>query len=258
MACTDALAKLETETDFYEALPLLLQQHGRDEVKASMQKLSLNSGQIKECLKRLEARQSHLVWLHTRTSAAGALIELTILVTDQSLNELMQYAWKKGDRQKPRDGEIVDSFLRQHCAPGCTVAAATATAQHLQVLARELPAVRKYVGDPLDLSSGGVPTYAALLGLPMLNASASSPDGSLSDFEARMRVGDAPTLRTPLGPDARGEEHCEAAICALGWARERLIAPPKAARYVTCALHALSVMLMASIVHAVALWMAVV
>ena len=264
MASLADFARLETECDFYEALPGLIKKHGADEVKESMRSLPLTVSQIDLCFKQLAARQKNILWLHCKTSAAGALNDLAIVITDQSLNEVGRNTWVRinGDRQPPCTEEMVNGFLREHCVPNCTVASGTDTARHLQVLARALPAVRQYVGEvTIDLSRGGVCRYAELLGLPMLAASTdatrASADGSVDSFEARMRVGDSPTLRAPLAKDASAEDHCEAAILALGWAREHLVSPPKAARYVTLGLHAFSVLLVGSIMHAVALWMAV-
>ena len=251
-------AKLETERDFYDALPALIKKHGTAVVKESMASLPLTHRQIAQCFKQLAARQTAIVWLHCTTSAAGALVDLAIVITDQSLNEVARNTWAliNGNRELCSD-EIVDTFLGEHCAPGCTVASPTGTARQLQVLAHELPAVRRYFGEgaTIDLSGGGVRRYAELLELPMLATSA-SPDCSADSFEARMRVGNSPALKTPLAPDARAEDHCEMAILALGWARVHLIAPPKAARYVTLGLNVFSVLLVGSIMHAIALWMA--
>ena len=256
MACHAELARLETEVEFYLALPALIEQHGPEEVKASM-KSFLTRGQINECFKQLQARKTHILWIHC-TFSAGALTGLAILITDQSLNEVDRKSWVLLGGHACIDS-IVNGFLQVHCAPGCKIAAATSTDRQLQVLEAELPAVRRYVGEqPIDLSSGGVHLYAELLGLPVLAESRrDAGDGDINAFEARMRAGESPTCRTPLPPEAPAEDHCEAAVLALGWARERFIAPPKAARFVTMALHALSVFLVGSLVRAVALWMAI-
>ena len=252
MACVADLAKLETEREFYEALPPLIKEFGPEEVRSSM-KSFLTRAQINECFKRLAARESHIVWMHCSMSAAGALGEITLVITDQSLNEVDRKTWVLvAEHRQACSDSIMNGFLQVHCAPGCRVASATASARHLQVLARELPAVRRYVGEPIDLSYGGVRFYAELLSLPVI-----ASDGDIAAFEERMRVGDAPNAAAPLAPKARGEDHCEMAILALGWTRERFIAPPKAARYVTFALHALSVFLVGSLMRAAALWVTV-
>ena len=105
------------------------------------------------------------------------------------------------------------------------------------MLRRTLPAVMEWAGpaEPIDLASGGIPLLAALLDRPLLPASAYPDERSPLDvaaFETSMRDGRNPAMDMPAA-DASGYEHIEAVILATSWARERFIAPPKAAKYVT-------------------------
>ena len=73
--------------------------------------------------------------------------------------------------------------------------------------------------------------------------------GQVGDFEAKLRDGRSPALNQPLSKETSAADRAEFAIISLGWARQHLIVPPKAAKYVTVGIAALFLMLAVSIIN---------
>ena len=228
------LGELTTEVQFLNALPALVAEHGRPRVLDALGKL-FSRGQVKECMKRLEGRTKHLVWLSC-TSA-----DVAIIVTDLGLNEVGRGTWTL---HAASSDEVIE-FLEAHCARGTCKYAGVSMKQQLRQFARALPAAYPLIdsSQPLDLGSAGVRLFAKLLELPML------PDGQVGDFEAKLRAGRSPALNQPLSKETSAADRAEFAIISLGWARQHLIVPPKAAKYVTVGIAALFLMLAVSIIN---------
>ena len=213
----------------------------------------LSSSQRELCWKRLEERSKRIIWVDYTASADASILELALIVTTHTLDEVERRAWTFSDGDvHSRDTEIV-AFLHEHSAERPKVAGAASLSLLLPVLKNQLPDVHAFLdcSEPLDLGRGGVRRFAALIGRG-LNATAT--DSELCEFESRQTIG-APAVRAQSGGiNASGGMHgithgpmdrAEAAILSLGWARETLIEPPKAKRYVTAALYAYGAMLAA-------------
>ena len=230
----DTLEGLTTEVQFLEALPPLVAQHGRAPVLEALGKL-FSSGQVKECMKRLEGRTKLLVWV----SCVGA--DVAMIVTDHGLNEVGRGTWAL----HAKSSDDVLEFLATYCAQGTCRYAGISMKPQLQKLAKAVPAAYPFINtsDPLDLGSAGVKLFAKLLDLPML------PGGDVRDFETKLKSGQSPALNTPLTKDTPAADRAEFAIISLGWARQHLIVPPKAAKYVTMGIAALFVMLAVSMAN---------
>lgn len=91
------LKTLTTDLEWLEVLPRLVAHHGEQKVNEEALKL-LSRSQLKECWKRLEARKTMIVWLDCAISEPGArLLELAIVLTDRSLNEVERGEWVLGE-----------------------------------------------------------------------------------------------------------------------------------------------------------------
>ena len=251
-AVTDVLSKLETEREWYEALPSLLEAHGRELVVTSAEEF-LSRGQVKECLKRYDARRERLAWIHATTSDGGRLQTLALILTDRSLNECARDEWDIGDVSAACQAAAdMLGLLSEHCAAGTPIAAGVGLAPQLAAMSREMPAVHRFLAasSTLDLGSDGVQTFSTLCGQPMLGTAdvrVRSGPKSASHFEADLCAGVSPALRAPIPPDALAITRCEYHILALGWAREHFLEPPRAAKYVTAGLFALAAMCVSAI-----------
>ena len=108
------LWSLQSERDFFQALPPLVKVHGNAAVTEHL-KTYLTQTQITECFKRLQVRQESIVWLHCSTNVAGVLEELALLVTDRSLNEVHRESWRPADAPNIQTlaDAIVNGFLRE-------------------------------------------------------------------------------------------------------------------------------------------------
>lgn len=96
-------------------LPKLLLQHSEETVKAEASQL-LTPSQLKECWKRLEARKTRLVWLHGAISEPGArLLELAIIITDESLNEIERGEWVFGEMSEEEIRTLPAKEYSQWC-----------------------------------------------------------------------------------------------------------------------------------------------
>lgn len=274
------LGELGSELEFLEKVPALAKQHGEAKVKEAL-KTHLTGSQIKQCFKLLAARAKLLAWVELSTTG-GQLVELAIIITDLSLNEVERGTWTFGVANEAQlqgaaapnaaalaaelvaevrtskltlEGasfEIVH-FLRTHCARGTCKLAGRSIAGDKEILRRALPDVHNYLDQTscVDLSHAGTSTFASLLELPMLSTR-NTGDGPATahDFEEEQRLSHGAGRYGTMPRDARAIDRVEHAILALAWAREKFIAPPKAAKYVTWGLHGLCVFLLASIVHA--------
>ena len=248
--CVSALAALETESQYMATLPRLLTRYDREVVEKAMAK-HLSRSQCKECWKRLEARDAQLVWLGSSLSASGSLVELAVVITDRSLNETSRGEWVvSGDVDKD-----VSDFLMQHCTRGQGTVAGSSLDATVAALRRQMPETARYLSDGprVDVASHGSRTYAELLGRELLprsinvSGSAAQPM-TVGEFEAAHRRGEGPEVADGALAAARPIDKAEAAIVALGWVRMNLIAPPKAAKYVTRGLMALNALVVWQVV----------
>lgn len=236
-----ALQDMHTEASWLEGLPALLAEHGEAPVKKAAARF-LSRSQINLCFQQLEARTKRLVWVHSAMSN-GRIHEVRLVVTDHSLNEVERGQWSlpsTDDAQEATSVEIIQ-FLATHCAMNSSKWAGIAVRSTLEVIQRQLPAVFHFIDQraPLDVGQAGVSCYADLLGLPLVEAMASNGPMSVEAFESLVAANEGPWQNRRLEP-------LEIAIVALGWARQHLIAPPKAAKYVTAALHAFGVFMVIS------------
>lgn len=239
----EVLSKLTTELEFYEEMPKLEQQHGKEALDKALRQV-LSGSQVRLCYKRLEERQKRLVWMHRpapkKKGASQSPSELAIIVTDHSLNEVER--WESVDaKHNNLDAAAVD-FLAAHCTRGTAMVAGLDLSQKwCDQLERELPKAFDFLGGPsplhvtkshcLDLCDGGVARYAEMMGLSLL-ASPEVEKGAprnAREFATALRRGANPAQKT--GP-VDAIDHVEAAIMALGWARQNLVSPPAAAQYV--------------------------
>ena len=228
------LLELSTEAEFFDTLPILTDAHGEDAVRQQLCHL-FSGSQVDECFTRLKARSQRLVWLLCDDKG------LAVIVTDLSLNEVGRFtqAFSKGNKRAELlvvEKECI-KFLAMHAQRRTCTLAGLHAAHQSKLLSREMPALVAFLGPqrPLDLCRDGVPYYAELLGRSML----ASPEAaqSLAEFEAkhaRERVPAQPAL-----------DQLEADIVALGWAREYLLTPPKAAKYVSAGIACFGVFLLA-------------
>jgi len=237
-----ALQAMHTEASWLEGLPALLAEYGEAPVKKAAARF-LSRSQIKLCFQQLEARSKRLVWVHSAMSN-GRIREVRLIVTDHSLNEVERGQWSlpSSEAQEATSVEIIQ-FLATHCAMNSSKWAGIAVRSTLEVLQHQLPAVFRFIDQraPLDVGEAGVSCYADLLGLPLVEAMASNGPMSVEAFESLVTANEGPWQNRRLEP-------LEIAIVALGWARQHLIAPPKAAKYVTAALHAFAVFMVTSAV----------
>ena len=240
-----------------------------------------SQGQVKECLKRLDARRKHLAWIECTRTDDGSLLELAIVVTDYSLNEVERGVWVFGGTREAKAlsgaasspqgsellaelkassltperaaDEIVD-FLRTHCVRGTCKRAGRRLAAQRELLSRSLPAVLSFMdsSDTLDLASGGINLYGHLIDRPVFEnrtQQGSKAQGPKTLQEYEMEQASLGAHQSPLSAAGRAIDRIEATIEALGWAREHFIAPPKAAKYVTMGLNGLSAFLLFSVVR---------
>ena len=70
MDLATSLESLETERAWLDALPVLIERHGKEQVSKEMRTF-LSRSQQSECFKRLKARAEQLVWIHL--AARGTL-----------------------------------------------------------------------------------------------------------------------------------------------------------------------------------------
>ena len=279
-----SLEQLDTERQWLEALPALIERHGKEKVSKAMTTFFSRSQQS-ECFKRLKTRAEQLIWIHL--AARGTQLEMAIVITTRSLDEVDRGAWLigglKGNEEKnllsalptsmangnghsktspltreAASAEIVE-LLATHCERGTCTLSGVSLGPQVEMLARVLPAVVAFIrvhpsgaihpSERCDLARSGVQQYAALLELPMLPT---AEPGALRDFERDQRDGDVSKYVSAKSVDAT--DHVEAAIMSLGWARCHLIAPPKAAKYVTAGLIAMAVCILGSIGQVLVYW----
>lgn len=270
--------ELRTEREFLEAIPALVEKHGAEAVKNELAKI-LSHAQVKDCFKTLESRRKLMAWIDCTTTSSGTLLEVALLITDRSLNEIDRGTWVFAASEPDLLGceadlnsesraskltfadaslELVD-MLRNHCAKGTCKLAGRRLAAQRELLSRTMPAAMHFLdsADSVDVATEGVRAYASLIDQPLLPPSAVGKPSSatrqpetLLDFEREQRlVGTGLSSRS-----TRAIDRIESAIIALGSARERFIAPPKAAKYVAASLLCLSGMLMLSVVHLLLAW----
>ena len=248
----DLLLQCTTEQQWLSVLPTLMARFGEEKVHDAATKL-LSQGQLKECLKRIEAMRKRLVWMHCDATVAGRL-SLAILITDVSLNEVERGEWSFSSDDlacKAASPQIVE-FLATYCAQGACPIAGVSLLHLRELLRSKLPTIYSFLDHSaaIDLCDGGVERYSQLTGLPMLSGPEGRPGangiGSVSEFEMALCRG-----QNPASQACRLGEHpidrAEWAIVALGWAREHLLARPRASQYVTAGLTVMWVMMGASI-----------
>jgi len=267
------LAGLDSEFEWLNALPSLVAAHGREQVDLAMGGL-LTRSQQKECWKRLDAKSARLVWLRSASIADARIIEVALLVTDRALNEVERGVWViknelseadvaelRSERwsddlvaevRSPSSLSCVDAsakivaFLANYCTQGTVVLAGTSLARDYDVLERKLPAVASFLSPTarVDLGCDGVIRYAELAGKSLL---AEPNIGSrVREFEAEHRRKHACRAQP-----SRAMDDIEASVVALGWVREHLFAPPKAATYVMMGLASYAVIMVASLISLV-------
>ena len=243
-SCLEELATLSTERDFFDTLPPLMEKHGKDHVKEAMQQL-FNPKQVKECFEEIEARAKRLAWVEWIFGGVRGdeLRDMAVVVTDMSLNEIER--WEPGSRIHTDHLSSLDAeaagFIAAHSTPRTCRLAGVDISRRFHRLARAMPMLAAVLGPqpPLDLARGGVAGYAEAVGLAVLEG---EPGHTVDDFEAALRRGDYPS-RAAARTICNAIDHVEDTIVALGWARQYLIAPPAAARYVVAGLNCFAVFL---------------
>jgi len=227
------LESCTTELAWMQALPRLVHDHGFEAVDAAAAKY-LSPSQRKLCWKLVHERSKRIVWIDGDVSH-NSITSFAIIVTTFSLDEIARKSWAV--LSSPAD--ILD-FVVSH-ADDRLVLGGTQLEPLLLHLVQAMPQVHAAIGhaSTIDTSSGGLSRYAALIGTSVL------PGAQVADFEANegRRCTPGSSESTHLAQEAArsGDLPCllraEHAITATGWARSNLLAPPKAAKYVTFGLY---------------------
>lgn len=211
----------------------------------------ISKAQVKEAFTRLNERAKRLVWIECDFTIA-ILVGVALIITDRDLNEVERHSWDISSSGSAVSDEIV-SLLATHATQGTCRLAGVGLARQKEALERRLPAVSSFFSsEQLDLGYAGVQGYAQLLGRPLLPESvvkgkvASGKPHTVGQFESAILSCRSPAVSQP---PTTSLDRVEGLILSLGWAREHLITPPEAAKYVAYVLNAFGALLIVSVAN---------
>ena len=246
----DVLERATTELEWYDALAALVPAHGEVAMR-QVAKEFLSRSQVNECFARLKQRSQRLAWVRCSCDDDGAIMEISILLTDTDLNEVDRCTVVLGslapDLASESAGimaapslsgasELIVTFLEEHCARKTAVVAGSSLGDDVAIIKSDLPAVHAFLvtSAPIDVGRGGTARYAKLRERGLVPET----KAALSSWESEHRAAQEQS-------DASSIDYLEASVVALGESRERFVARSKAAKYVAAALYATMALLLA-------------
>ena len=248
----DVLERATTELEWYDALAALVPAHGEVAMR-QVAKEFLSRSQVNECFARLKQRSQRIAWVRCSCGDDdGALLEISILLTDTDLNEVDRCTVVLGslapDLASESAGsimaapslsgasELIVTFLEEHCARKTAVVAGSSLGDDVAILKQDLPTVHAFLvtNAPIDVGRGGTARYAKLRARGLVPET----KAALSSWESAHRAAQDQS-------DASSIDYLEASVVALGESREKFVARSKAAKYVAAALYATMALLLA-------------
>ena len=248
----DVLERATTELEWYDALAALVPAHGEVAMR-QVAKEFLSRSQVNECFARLKQRSQRIAWVRCSCGDDdGALLEISILLTDTELNEVDRCTVVLGslapDLASESAGsimaapslsgasELIVTFLEEHCARKTAVVAGSSLNDDVAILKQDLPVVHAFLvtNAPIDVGRGGTARYAKLRARGLVPET----KAALSSWESAHRAAQEQS-------DASSIDYLEASVVALGESREKFVARSKAAKYVAAALYATMALLLA-------------
>ena len=120
----------------------------------------LSRSQVNECFARLKQRSQRLAWVRCSCDDDGAIMEISILLTDTDLNEVDRCTVVLGslapDLASESAGimaapslsgasELIVTFLEEHCARKTAVVAGSSLNDDVAILKQDLPVVHAFL-----------------------------------------------------------------------------------------------------------------